>query len=112
MLKAYTAPEYAEQKKQKYSILAGRAKEIRSVLEKHPEYAQSYKVMPFNSGYFMCVNPIGVTAEDVRKELLANFNTGVIVLSGLIRLAFSSVPTDRIGKLFENLHRAVQNLRT
>jgi aspartate/methionine/tyrosine aminotransferase len=111
LLKAYTAPEYAEQKKQKYSILAGRAKQIRSVLEKHPEYAQSYEVMPFNSGYFMCVNPIGVTAEDVRRELLANFNTGVIVLSGLIRLAFSSVPTDRIGKLFENLHRAVQNLR-
>lgn len=111
LLKGYAAPEYAAQKKQKYAILAGRAREIRSVLKKHPEYARSYEVMPFNSGYFMCVKPIGVGAEAVRKELLANFNTGVIVLSGLIRLAFSSVPTNRIEDLFENLHAAVQNLR-
>jgi aspartate/methionine/tyrosine aminotransferase len=111
LLKAYTAPEYEAQKKQKYGILAGRAREIRAVLKKHPEYAQSCEVMPFNSGYFMCVKPIGVSPEDVRRELLANYNTGVIVLSGLIRLAYSSVPTDQIENLFDNLHRAVQNLR-
>ena len=111
LLKAYTAEEYAAQKKQKYEILSGRARRIRIVLEKHPEYVQSFEVMPFNSGYFMCVKPVGVAAEAVRKELLDNFDTGVIVLSGLIRLAFSSVPTDRIEDLFDNLHAAVQNLR-
>jgi aspartate/methionine/tyrosine aminotransferase len=112
LLKGYTAPDYAAQKEQKYAILAGRAREIRSVLKRHPEYAQSYEVMPFNSGYFMCVRPIGVTAEAVRRELLKNFDTGVIVLSGLIRVAFSSVPTDRIENLFANIHAAVQNLGT
>ena len=111
LLKGYTAADYAAQKKQKYGILTGRARKIRTVLEKRSEYARSFEVMPFNSGYFMCVKPIGVTAEAVRKELLANFDTGVIVLSGLIRLAFSSVPTDRIEDLFDNLHKAVQNLR-
>jgi aspartate/methionine/tyrosine aminotransferase len=111
LLKAYTAAEYAAQKKQKYEILSGRARRIRAVLKAHPEYAQSFEVMPFNSGYFMCVKPIGVAAEAVRKELLAHFDTGVIVLSGLIRLAFSSVPTDRIEAMFDNLHAAVQNLR-
>ncbi|MBN2242915.1 MAG: aminotransferase class I/II-fold pyridoxal phosphate-dependent enzyme [Acidobacteria bacterium] len=111
LLKGYTAADYEAQKKQKYGILSGRARKIRAVLEKHPEYAQSYEAMPFNSGYFMCVRPIGVAAEDVRRELLAGFDTGVIVLSGLIRLAFSSVPADRLETLFENLHRAVQNLR-
>jgi aspartate/methionine/tyrosine aminotransferase len=111
LLKGYTAPEYAAQKKQKYDILTGRAREIRSVLGKHPEYAQSYEVMPFNSGYFMCVKPIGVAAEAVRKELLANFDTGVIVLSGLIRVAFSSVPVNRLENLFDNLHAAIQALR-
>jgi aspartate/methionine/tyrosine aminotransferase len=111
LLKGYNAAEYAAQKKQKYEILSGRARKIRAVLEKHPEYAQSYEAMPFNSGYFMCVKPIGVAAEAVRKELLANFDTGVIVLSGLIRVAFSSVPTDRLETLFDNLHKAVQNLK-
>jgi DNA-binding transcriptional MocR family regulator len=104
------ASEYASQKKQKFEILAARAAKIRAILEAHPEYAESFEVMPFNSGYFMCVRPLGVEAEAVRRELLANFKTGVIVLSGLIRLAFSSVPSDRIEELFDNLHGAIRNL--
>jgi len=111
LLKAYTAPEYAAQKKQKYGILADRVRKIRATLKAHPEYAQSFEVMPFNSGYFMCVKPIGVDNDELRKELIANYSTGVIVLSGLIRLAFSAVPTDLIESLFANIHAAIQNLR-
>jgi aspartate/methionine/tyrosine aminotransferase len=111
LLKAYTAPEYAEQKKQKYGILADRVRKIRACFRAHPEYAQSFEVMPFNSGYFMCVKPIGVDNEVLRKELIANYSTGVIVLSGLIRLAFSAVPTDLIESLFANLHAAIQKLQ-
>ena len=111
LLKGYTAPEYAAQKKQKYGILADRVKKIRATLQAHPEYARSFEVMPFNSGYFMCVKPIGVDNEELRKELIANYSTGVIVLSGLIRLAFSAVPTDLIESLFANLHSAIQKLQ-
>jgi aspartate/methionine/tyrosine aminotransferase len=111
LLKAYIAPEYAAQKKQKYGILADRVRKIRATLKAHPEYAQSFEVMPFNSGYFMCVKPIGVDNDELRKELIANYSTGVIVLSGLIRLAFSAVPTDLIESLFANIHAAIQNLR-
>jgi aspartate/methionine/tyrosine aminotransferase len=112
LLKAYTDPGYAAQKKQKYEVLAARVKKIRATIDSHPEYAQSFEVMPFNSGYFMCVKPIGVEPEALRKELVANYSTGVIVLSGLIRLAFSCVPIDKIEKLFANLHAAVQKLRS
>jgi aspartate/methionine/tyrosine aminotransferase len=111
LLKAYTDPQYAEQKKQKYQILSDRVAKIRATLKAHPEYAQSFEVMPFNSGYFMCVKPIGVDCEELRKELIANYGTGVIVLVGLIRLAFSAVPTDLIENLFDNLHAAIQKLR-
>jgi aspartate/methionine/tyrosine aminotransferase len=111
LLKGYTAPEYAAQKKQKYGILADRVKKIRAVFQAHPEYARSFEVMPFNSGYFMCVKPIGVDNEELRKELIANYSTGVIVLSGLIRLAFSAVPTGLIESLFANLHSAIQKLQ-
>jgi aspartate/methionine/tyrosine aminotransferase len=111
LLKAYTAPEYAAEKKQKYEILAERVAKIRETLKAHPEYAQSFEVMPFNSGYFMCVKPIGVDCETLRKELIANYSTGVIVLVGLIRLAFSAVPTGLIEDLFANLHAAIQKLR-
>ena len=111
LLKAYTAPEYAAQKKQKYETLKERVAEIRKTLKAHPEYAESFEVMPFNSGYFMCVKPLGIDPEVLRKELIANYSTGVIVLVGLIRLAFSAVPTHLVADLFENLHAAIQKLR-
>jgi aspartate/methionine/tyrosine aminotransferase len=111
LLKAYTAPEYAAQKQQKYEILAERVQKIREVLKAHPEFAASFEVMPFNSGYFMCVKPIGVDLEALRKELIENYSTGVIVLVGLIRLAFSAVPTHLIEQLFTNLHAAIQKLQ-
>jgi len=36
----------------------------------------------------------------------------VIVLSGLIRLAFSAVPLDKLDTLFANLHAAIQELKS
>ena len=67
--------------------------------------------MPFNSGYFMCVKPIGVDPETVRQRLLSRYSTGVIVLSGLIRIAFSSVPLGKLERLFRNIDSAIRELR-
>ncbi|NLV29546.1 MAG: aminotransferase class I/II-fold pyridoxal phosphate-dependent enzyme [Acidobacteria bacterium] len=111
LLRAYTDPGYAAQKKAKYETLAGRVREIKAVLRAHPEYADSFDVMPFNSGYFMCVRPKGVDLEALRRELIAGYATGVIVLVGLVRLAFSAVPTEKIAQLFANLDVAVRKLR-
>jgi aspartate/methionine/tyrosine aminotransferase len=111
LLKGYTSPEYAAQKKAKYDILSARVHAIRQILSVHPEYQASFEVMPFNSGYFMCVKPIGVDPEALRKLLLSDYSTGVIMLSGLIRLAFSAVPLAQLDLLFVNLHGAIQKLR-
>jgi len=67
--------------------------------------------MPFNSGYFMCVKINGADPEAVRQECLKNYGLGVIVLSGLIRIAFSSVALNKIEELFERLHKAVQAVK-
>lgn len=111
LLKAYQSPEYPQQKKEKFDTLCRRYHEIRRIFAAHPEYRESFEPMPFNSGYFMCVKPIGVEAEDVRLCLLQNYSTGVIVLSGLIRLAFSSVPFGKLEKLFHNIDRAIRELK-
>ena len=108
---AYADPKYAAQKKEKYAVLKKRYLEIRTILKKHPEYAKSFEVMPFNSGYFMCVKPIGVDAEKVRKQLIAKYSTGTIMLSRLIRLAFSTIPRAKLAKLFANVDAAIRDLR-
>lgn len=109
---AYADPGYVRQKREKYNVLKSRYAEIRRVLRRHPEYARLFEAMPFNSGYFMCVKPVGVDAELVRRHLIEKYSTGTIVLSGLVRLAFSTVPKAKLAKLFANVAAAVEDLRT
>ncbi len=110
-LAAYSDANYSTQKKQKYAVLRARYKEIRRILEGHKDYAKAFEVMPFNSGYFMCVKPIGVEAEAVRKHLITKYSTGTIVLSGLIRLAFSTIPKGKLASLFANVANAIWDLQ-
>ena len=94
-----------------FNVLKGRYMEVRRVLARHPEYARRFEAMPFNSGYFMCVKPIGVDAEQVRRRLIEAYSTGTIVLSGLIRISFSTVPRRKIAGLFANVAAAIDDLR-
>ncbi len=112
LLKAYTQPSYAEQKKAKFEILRRRYAKIRALFASRPEYAETFEPMPFNSGYFMCVKLKDADPELVRLELLRSFDTGVIVLAGLVRLAFSAVALADLEALFNNLHQAVKNVRS
>ena len=82
------------------------------VIKKNPAWAKAFEVMPFNSGYFMCVKPIGVDAEKVRRHLIEKYSTGTIVLSGLIRLAFSTVPSEKLPTLFANVAAAIVDLQS
>lgn len=112
-LNAYLDPQYHKQKEKKFAVLRRRYEMVRKILKEHAEYTKvAFKPMPFNSGYFMCVKPIAVDAEDVRKLLIRKYSTGVIVLSGLIRISFSTVPTAKLRKLFDNLYKAICELQT
>lgn len=107
LLAAYQSPEYVQEKEAKYAVLKKRYDIIKETLASHPEYKEAFEPMPFNSGYFMCVKPKGVDAEAVREELLKKYSTGTIMLKGLLRLAFSAVPTSKLPQLFDNVYRAV-----
>ncbi len=111
LVRGWSKSDYAEQKERKYRVLLARYRRIREILASHPEYAGTMVPMPFNSGYFMCVRPIGADAEAVRRELLAAHDTGVIVLAGLLRLAFSAVPLAKLDRLFANVHQAILSVR-
>ncbi len=109
-IRAFSDPSYIPQKREKFSVLKKRYHEIRVILKLHPEYAKHFEAMPFNSGYFMCVKPIGVDAEKVRRHLIKKYSVGTIVLSGLIRIAFSTVPTANLSRLFAAVNDAIADL--
>ncbi len=108
LLKAFTHPDYESQKKEKYNTLRARCEKVREILNSHPEYAEEFEALPFNSGYFMCVKLKNADAETTRQILLNEFETGIIVAAGLIRVAFSSAPVAVLDELFANLYAAAK----
>ena len=107
--KVYASENYDQSKVEKFKILHSRYEKIKLVLT-DPKYKRYFTALPFNSGYFMCIElKDGLVAEDVRKILLEKYSTGVIVFGNLIRIAFSAVPEEKIAKLVENIHAACQD---
>ncbi|WP_294961689.1 aminotransferase class I/II-fold pyridoxal phosphate-dependent enzyme [uncultured Fibrobacter sp.] len=111
LLAAFQSEEYLQQKQEKYETLKKRFDIIKKELAAHPEYKEAFEPMPCNSGYFMCIKPKGVDAEELRQKLIKDYSTGTIMLSGLIRVAFSAVPTDKLGKLFENIYNCIKEMK-
>ncbi|MCX6308308.1 MAG: aminotransferase class I/II-fold pyridoxal phosphate-dependent enzyme [Bacteroidia bacterium] len=110
LYKVYSADTYEASKKEKFEVLKNRYQILRVEISK-PEYAEYFEALPFNSGYFMCIEPKkGLVAEDIRKHLLEKYSTGVIVLGNVIRLAFSAVPQAKIPQLVENIYKACKDL--
>jgi aspartate/methionine/tyrosine aminotransferase len=109
--KALAASSIDDERKQKQELLRARAERTDQVA-RAPRFRESWKVHPFNSGYFMCVEIEGVPAETVRVRLLEEYGIGTIAAGGAdLRVAFSCLELDEIEPLFEALHRAIQELR-
>lgn len=106
MLRTYADPKYGAWKAEKFETLARRYRTVQGIFAAHPEYAERFEPLPFNSGYFMCVRPKGVAPEAVRQRLLTAYDTGVIATGDLIRVAFSSTPGALLDDLFANLYAA------
>lgn len=110
LLQAFEAPDYWEEKQEKYNILKRRYEATKAAL-RDPKYADCFEPLPFNSGYFMCIQfKQGLDPEEVRQLLLNRYDTGVIVIGSVMRIAFSSVREDSIPRIFENIYLACQDL--
>ncbi len=110
LLTAYEDPGYADDKKSKYELLKSRYDLVKKTLTAHPEYADYFTEIPYNSGYFMCVQLKKGNAEEVRQKLLADYDTGIIALGSLIRVAYSSLPAAQIDELYANIYSACRDL--
>ena len=110
ILKSLNDPDYSGQKQEKYNTLKKRYGKVKEILEKHPEYKEFFEALPFNSGYFMCLELKDLDAEKVRQRLLKDYNTGLIAMGKLLRVAFSSTPYPLLEELFENTYKACREI--
>ncbi|OGY85505.1 MAG: aspartate aminotransferase [Candidatus Kerfeldbacteria bacterium RIFOXYA2_FULL_38_24] len=110
LLNAYQSPSYEEEKAKKYQLLKKRYQTVKKVLQ-NEKYQEYFDALPFNSGYFMCIKlKNNLDGEAVRQLLLKEYDTGIIDLAGVLRIAFSAVKENDILPLFENIYNACKKL--
>ncbi|HDP94869.1 MAG TPA: aminotransferase class I/II-fold pyridoxal phosphate-dependent enzyme [Candidatus Aminicenantes bacterium] len=112
ILNALNDPGYMRERNSKFFLMRQRYREVRRILATHPEACQWFTPLPCNSGYFICLRLVQANAEAVRRRLLNHYDTGVIALDGMLRIAFSSTPTHRLQELFDNILSACRDLAT
>jgi aspartate/methionine/tyrosine aminotransferase len=110
-LQALQTGNHEQEKQANKEKIGKRYAKVKAVLEAHPEYAECFEALPFNSGYFMCVKLKKADPDKVWETLLSKYSTGVICYAekALLRIAFASTPMGQIEKLFANIYMACRD---
>jgi aspartate/methionine/tyrosine aminotransferase len=109
ILRAMDNPQRQREKEEAAQILRQRYERARSILARKKSDALS--PLPFNSGYFMSFRLNRGMAENLRKSLLMEDGIGTIAVDErCLRVAFSSVDTDKLEELYDLIYRAAEKL--
>jgi len=111
LLKAFEDETYDDQKNEKFLILKSRYDAVKEAL-KEEKYKEFFTALPYNSGYFMCVQlEKGIDGEALRHLLIDKYSIGIINLDNVIRVAFAAVAASDVKALFEGLYNACKDLK-
>jgi aspartate/methionine/tyrosine aminotransferase len=103
MLKTQADPRTAGEKAHHRELLRKRYAQVKAFLAANPVHPK-LEPLPFNSGYFMSFRCRGLSAETLRKALLADHGIGAIALGDkYLRLAFASVDEERIQEIYKTV---------
>lgn len=111
VLEALKAPEFADQKEEKFQIMKGRANKVKALLDSGKYGDDVWTYYPFNSGYFMCLKLHTVPAEELRLHLIHNYGLGTIALGETdLRVAFSCIEEEQLEDLFDMVYAGIRDL--
>jgi len=104
----YNSDEYSLQKQAKHQIMQDRYNAVKETL-KDEKYNKYFAALPFNSGYFMCVQLAeGLIGEEVRQVLIKKYSIGTISLNNVLRIAYSAVAAKDVNEMFEGIYKACE----
>lgn len=108
LLGAMQSPVYGEEKRRVFAILQSRYQRSREILD---SLNGPLRVLPFNSGYFLCFDTAEVSAERLRQKLLKEEGIGTISIQDrYLRVAYSSVDVEKLEELYTTIMRAASDL--
>ncbi|MBN2551374.1 MAG: aminotransferase class I/II-fold pyridoxal phosphate-dependent enzyme, partial [Spirochaetales bacterium] len=98
LLRAMSSPAYGEEKQRVFEVLQRRYRRSREILDR---LEGPLRVLPFNSGYFLCFDTGEVNAEQLRRKLLLEQGIGTIsIRDRYLRVAYSSVDEEHLEELY------------
>jgi aspartate/methionine/tyrosine aminotransferase len=104
LLQAMRSPIYDEEKQRVFAILQERYRRSREILD---SLNGPLRVLPFNSGYFLCFDTGDIGAERLRRKLLKEEGIGTISIQDrYLRVAYSSVDVERLEELYATIMTA------
>lgn len=110
MVQALKNANLDDEKKAVRAVLEARYKLVRAFVDGKKGH-KVLTALPFNSGYFMCFNCKGVSAEDLRVALLNKYGIGTIAIDDShLRVAFSSLEENQIEKVYATIYQAAEEL--
>jgi aspartate/methionine/tyrosine aminotransferase len=108
LLQAMRSPIYAQEKQRVFAILRERYRRSREILD---SLGGPLRVLPFNSGYFLCFDTGEIGAERLRRKLLKEEGIGTISIQDrYLRVAYSSVDVEHLEELYATIMRAASGL--
>jgi hypothetical protein len=111
MLKTITDPRSAAEKEGYFKMLRGRYQAVKRFIKEKGE-DPVLKPLPFNSGYFMSFRCEGISAEELRRELLDHHGIGAIALGEkFLRIAFSALDEDQIPQVYQTIYQTAGELK-
>lgn len=111
LMQAYANEDYDRQKEEKYELLKTRYNAVKEAL-KDDKYKKYFEALPYNSGYFMCIQLVeGIDGEALRHLLIDKYSIGTINLNNIIRLAFAAVAAKDMKQLFDGIYDACCELK-
>ncbi|AEF85930.1 aspartate aminotransferase [Treponema primitia ZAS-2] len=110
ILKVLSDPRTPGEKKANHELLRSRYQAVKDFIRNQPEQPK-LKPLPFNSGYFMSFRCIGIDAEALRKQLLADHGIGTIALgAGILRVAFAALEKEQIPGIYSLIYETAGKL--
>lgn len=109
LLKAMEDPGYEKQKKEYEGLLSGRYHAVKAYLASHP-VPEGMVTLPFNSGYFMCFECKGFSAEALRLKLLDEGVGTISIQEKWLRVAFSACEEKDIPQLYDAIFDAARSI--
>jgi DNA-binding transcriptional MocR family regulator len=110
-VQAFENKDYYDQKLAKFEIMKARYNAVKDTL-KDEKYNECFSAIPYNSGYFMCVQLVdGIDGEEVRKLLIEKYGIGIINLNNVIRIAYSAVAAKDVKEMFEGIFAACKEVK-